>query len=145
MITLKRTTEFSILALVCTGMGVASNLSFYYEGLVSMAYGTPDLPLLNLIAMWSAIILQPWIFLAAWLEQLTSEFDLFMSRKGSISSGVVSGLILTFVAWRGLRSRPKWLWSFSFLVALISIFCVSDMRRHQAFLKNQQGAPNLSP
>lgn len=86
-----------------------------------MTYGTPKMPLVNSIAMWFSIILQPWLVFVAWpAPTLVDEY--FWSPIGeAIVSGLISGSILTYLSWIILRSRPKFLWAFVFMVSVATV------------------------
>ena len=92
-----RATVLTALGVVSLWFASASVLCIYSDARVAMTIGDRYPALFEKIALWTSMILQPWIVLALALESIGGTCFLSTSLAGSIVGSVISWVLLYFL------------------------------------------------
>jgi hypothetical protein len=118
-----RATLLTALGVVSLWFASASVLCIYSDARVAMTIGDRYPALFEQIALWTSIILQPWIVLALALESIGGTYFLSTSLAGSIVGSVLSWTLLYFLLIRLLRRFHRATWVVFAVLTTLSIVC----------------------
>jgi hypothetical protein len=128
----QRWAHLVVIGIVSFWFAASTALSIYSDARVSMTVGDRYPALWEQIALWTSVILQPWIILALMIEPLGGTYFLSTSLTGSLIAAALSGVILYFIMRRlvGRYRVAGWivLGLLAVLAALDTSSFVLDMR-----------------
>ena len=126
-----RATVLTALGVLSLWFASASVLCIYSDARVAMTIGDRYPALFEHIALWTSIILQPWIILALALESVGGTYFLSTSLAGSIVGAILSWALLYFILTRLIKRFHRATWVVFVVLTTLSIVCthsfVSDI------------------
>lgn len=121
----QRLTDLVVIGVVSLWFAASTVLCIYSDARVSMTVGDRYPVLWEQIALWTSVILQPWVILALMIEPLGRTYFFSTSLIGSLLVAVLSGVIVYFILRRlvGRFGVAGWL-----VLCLLAVLAAIDTR-----------------